>query len=123
MKLDYDLIRKLLLYYEETTDGKRPLSDEFVAKTVQADSLDVLSYHVKYLIDTGFVEYKIITHKKIRVVTDITPVGRSYLDSVRNATVWEDVKEHFKDKLGHVAIEAVSAVAHHAMFKAMGLTP
>lgn len=123
MKLNYDLIRELLLYYEDMTDGERPLSDKFVADTVQTDSLEILSYHVKYLIDAGFVEHKIITHEKVRVIVDITPAGRSYLDSVRNATVWNRVKEHFKDTLGSVAIEAVTAVARHAMFKAIGLTP
>lgn len=124
MKLNYDLIRELLLFIEDHTDGSLPIPDNTIVQAFAANSeQNVVIYHLKYLMDTGFIERAYTAYLKSGFTADITPTGRNYLDSIRDERRWDDVKKHFADKLGNVAIDIVSLVARKCMLDAIGLVP
>lgn len=47
----------------------------------------------------------------IERVTDITPVGRAYLDSIRSNDLWSSVKKYFGSAIGDIAFDNVKSVA------------
>ncbi len=114
MKLNHDLIRVLLLYVEEETDGEKGfLLDDFIT-AFPNESPKALNYHLKYLIDAGLIE-------KVRsYIFDITPRGRAYLDNIRNSSIWESTKQRFQP-LGSVTLDVISEIAKSAILARLGL--
>lgn len=114
MKLDHDLIRALLLLIEDESDGfKGFILDDFI-KAFPNENPNAINYHLKYLVDAGLIE-------KIRAYfVDITPRGRSYLDNIRNPSIWETTKQKFHP-LGSVTLEVISEIAKSAILSRLGL--
>lgn len=97
MPRDMDLIRELMLQFEQgdTTvpEGRNELE---------------VAYHVKQLIDGGFLQGEVLTATtadspgkpvpKDYFVYDITWKGHDFIKAVREATVWQRVKDHFREK-------------------------
>lgn len=96
MPRDMDLIRELMLQFEQgdtsVPEGRAELE---------------VAYHVKQLIDGGFVEGEVLTATteaspgkpvpKDYFVHDITWKGHDFIKAVREATVWQQVKDHFRE--------------------------
>lgn len=111
MKLDYDLIRDLLFITEENSDGESPLKDElYLSKLNEKSKARLIRYHLKFLHDVDYIQCK-LTVKNIYRPIDITPKGRSYLDSIRNDNVWSKVKTTFAEKAGDMSFDIVKAIA------------
>lgn len=111
MKLDYDLIRDLLFITEENSDGESPLKDElYLSKLNEKSKARLIRYHLKFLHDVDYIQCK-LTIKNIYRPIDITPKGRSYLDSIRNDNVWTKVKTTFTEKVGDVPFDIIKAIA------------
>lgn len=111
MKLDYDLIRELLFITEENSDGESPLKDElYLSKLSDKSKAKLIRYHLKFLHDVDYIQCK-LTVKNIYRPIDITPKGRSYLDSIRNDNVWTKVKTTFTEKVGDVPFDIIKAIA------------
>ena len=69
MKLDYDLIRDILLYVEEQADGHTNYLWENLYNKFPGETPDKLQYHKKYLIDSGMID------GNSRAFIDLTPYG------------------------------------------------
>lgn len=114
MKLNYDIIRDLLLKIEEITDGNKNFSPIYFFKEFSETEETVIAYHLKYLFDAGLVE------GSEGYVIDITPFGRNYLDSIRNHTIWEETKSKIQP-LGSVTLSVVSEIAKSLILSKLGL--
>ena len=117
MKLNYDLIREILLVVEDIADGSANYQIETVYQKyfLQECTEKEFNYHVKYLRDAGFVE-----PSTGGWIIDITPWGRDYLDSIRNIDIWEKTKEKAKP-LGSVAFDVIKDIAKSVILSQLGL--
>lgn len=105
MQLDYDLLRTLLLQIEDKTDGFASIpANYFCEQLAPEDSTKVL-YHLKYLPDAGLVEHA----RKINII-DITPLGREYLNNIRDDTIWAKTKKKCHP-LASISLSVLSDVA------------
>lgn len=116
MKLDYDLIRGLLIIIEEDTDGYRNFYPEYFCHKLPDGTPIQIRYHLKYLLDARLIEGTYTCD----AIIDITPLGRDYLDHVRNDTVWEKTKKKLQP-LGTVPLSVVSQVAASCISSLLGL--
>lgn len=115
MKIDYELVRQLLLKIELSADGHRVFSNMDFFVCFPDENQVKVDYHLKYLLDSGLVE-----GDNTICIVDITPYGREYLDNIRDDSVWKSVKERIH-KLDSVALPVVSKVAESIVLKALGL--
>lgn len=117
MKIDYDLIRKILLKVEEISDGNVNYLPEHIWQKYFTESckLNIFNYHVKYLFDDHLIE------GSNGYVFDITPTGRDYLNNVRDDNIWKKTKERIQP-LGTVALGIVSEIAKSFVSKKLGLS-
>ena len=118
MKRDMDLIRDMLLMIESDSDVP--------PKTIKADAfLDlcdnpyVISLHLDLLADYGFVDLRKLPNGSYEVKR-ITGKGYEYLDSVRSAKVWRNVKERLS-VVGGASFDIIKAVALEEVKKCLGL--
>ena len=118
MKRDFDLLRNILLTVEEC--------EEVPPKTLRIESfLDlcdnpaVVSMHLQLLKDAGFLECRAISRNdyiKGFEIERITFAGYEYLDSIRNAKIWRDVKEKIA-VVGGATFDIIKAVAINELKK------
>lgn len=88
-------------------------------------SHDIIAYHLYLLADAGYIEYKQlpvlgITYPKI-IVKYLTSAGCDYLDSVRNASVWNKTKEKLAAVGGQASLDIVKALAEHVAKSFLGI--
>ena len=107
MRIDYDLLREILLVVEDITDGHTNYTYETICDSIHEDSNKVW-YHIKYLTDTEYIE------AGNGFFINITPIGRAYLDSVRDESVWSTVKEQITS-VKSVPLEVIKEVATKAV--------
>ena len=112
MRLDYDLIRTLLLLTEEHSNGICMLIYADYEKWLPDENTEKLWYHLKYLIDAELVEYEPYH------ITDITPKGRDYLDSIREPTIWSKAKEK-ASYIGRVSFELLVHIAKDILLSSL----
>ena len=95
MKRDMDLIRSMLLLIEGCPDVP--------PKTLRLDSfLDlnsdvyIVSLHLELLREAGFIEARVLSVDngvKNYEISRITFAGYEYLESIKDAKIWRNVKE------------------------------
>lgn len=122
MKRDFELIRKLLMFFE----GKQ--SSEHI-EVPPIDGYDALTikYHLVLLHDAGLLRCEPVrsstSDRVIYVIPfDLTWDGHEFLDKVRNETVWRRIRDVIASKGGSVAFSVVNQLAtrfamdmvHHA---------
>lgn len=102
MKRDLDRIREILLEVES-------------AKPLQELSYngDIDCHQIRLLEDAGFVKAEIYEDSEgiSAEVERMTSQGYDFLDSIRNATTWEKVKERVRSTVGSVSLSVLSEVA------------
>ena len=114
MKLNYDLLRSLLLHIEDVTDGHTNYTFDYFVEQFPKESQNCLYYHLKYLGDACLIE------GNASYVIDITPYGREYLDSIRDNSIWEKTKSKFQP-LGSVTLPIIIEIAKSLVLKQLGL--
>jgi hypothetical protein len=121
MKRDLDLIREILLHIEggEQYDGTR----EFYYSTPEEMGLsgctpEEFVYHCTLLIEDGYIDGA-ATIVNI-VVRRLTSRGHDFLDDIRDAGVWKQVKNRLGSLPG-VALSIVAELAKSEIKKRLGL--
>ena len=97
MKLNTDLIRELLIYIEENSDGKNRIHDI----QIRGYTEDEIEYHTEVLVEAGYVlgEYISIMGKgRYLAPVRLTLAGHSYLENIRNKYIWAEVKKNMEIK-------------------------
>ena len=112
MKRDLDRIREILLEIE----GAEPLQE-------LRYSGDIDCHQIQLLEDAGFVKAEIYEDSEgiSAEVERMTSQGYDFLDSIRNATIWEKVKERVRSTVGSVSLSVLSDVAITIVKRKVGI--
>lgn len=113
MKLDPDVIKKVLTAMEETeTDHPRAYTDAI--KKIEGYSDEILIYHIRQLIDEGFIDGKVINSIG-EMGTDVFIKrlkwkGHEFVENSRNDTLWNKAKDTIVSRAGGISVELLSEV-------------
>lgn len=109
MRMDMELIKKILLYVEEHGEPGK------LMRQVEIDGYSVteVSYHIKLLSQNGLLEGRDarIDQYFLWYAGDITWAGHEFLSSIRNDTVWKKLKDKFKEEGGAIPFSILKALA------------
>ncbi|HCX83219.1 MAG: hypothetical protein A3E00_13540 [Curvibacter sp. RIFCSPHIGHO2_12_FULL_63_18] len=98
MKRDFDLVRKILLQFEEKE------SSTIVEKPeVEGYSYEIVSYHCRLLYDAGLLRCEpVVSTTSDRLIKvspfELTWDGHEFLDKIRSETTWNKIKIQAKEK-------------------------
>lgn len=99
MKLDYAIIKEILIEIETQTDGITRWVDH--VKNVSPEDEKLKAYHLKILVDAGIIDGRIAKYdfmdgggeQKI-IYTGLTLSGHEFLEAIRNDTLWNKIKDN-----------------------------
>lgn len=106
MKLDMELVRRILLLIEEQEDDKFHIPEDV--------DLNVAGYHLNLLKEKGYINVKIFYADNIPYFISgcsLTWEGHEFLDSIRNDTVWNKVMDTLKQEGGSITLEILKSFA------------
>lgn len=107
MKRDMDLIRKLLLAYEEAD----PANEEYVPD-IEGYDVKTIDYHIKLMVDAGFLE-KIFGPSYLlpeqRYWCRLNWAGHDFLEDSRDEVRWKEAKI-IAGKVGVFTIEVLKQI-------------
>lgn len=123
MKLNYDCIRKILLYveansgYEPNTTIYKIIQPKEISKALCDDKLtdEEITYAIQLLFEEGYfnVDKKPVYGQNNTLfdidITSLSLRGNELLNNIRNDTAWNAVKERCK-KVGVGSIKVISNV-------------
>jgi hypothetical protein len=98
MKRDFDLIRKLLLYFEE-----KPNDRHVKVPPIEGYSDLQIEYHLRLMYEAGLLRCEVMSssttpERVIRVIPfGLTWQGHEFLDASRNETIWKKAIEQVKE--------------------------
>lgn len=118
MKRDFDLVRSLLLYVEQSPPGQRI---ENLSETNY--ETEVISEHIKLLIEGGFLEGNVDrSYGGVHyVVFGLTWEGHNFLDNAKNDTVWKKVMADAEKKGMSLSMSVLNRLLTKTAEKYMGL--
>jgi hypothetical protein len=109
MKRDLQLVKKILLHFEEKTDwtGEKKL-------TIAGYDDKLVSYHVDILFEAGLINGEPSKTKEGRI-HDVLPFrltweGHEFLDSIRGGR-WETIMKKVRDSGGNFTFELIKKLA------------
>lgn len=104
MKIDYDLIRTILLRLEE-----RNLTEERNSLAIEGFDDDTVTYHVRYLYQGGLIEAENRSFQTgFRWIPKrMTYAGHEFLQAMRSDTVWQKAKDRVLAATGTLSIDAL----------------
>lgn len=113
MKLDPDVLKKILTAIEETeTDDPRAYLASI--NKIEGYSDEILTYHIRQLITAGFIDGKIVDSLD-RTITNIlirrlSWKGHEFVENSRNDTLWSKAKNTVISNSGGISIDLLSEV-------------
>ncbi len=122
MKRNIDLIRKLLLYFEERNDKrmvKDPKIDDF--------SKDEVQYHLILMDEAGLIRCeRSFSSKTPNRVMRVYPFslswqGHEFLEASRNDNLWKKAKGLVKTKSGALSFDVLKALLISMAKESVGL--
>ena len=108
MKRDLDLLRDILLRIE---DAESDLENQ--AFYDLSDNPRTIGFHIRLLIDAGFISAIDISSKGAPdyfIIQRLTFAGCEYLDSVRSTTIWEQAKQKLSSISGGASLDVITAL-------------
>jgi hypothetical protein len=113
MKRDMDLIRDILILIND--DPKYDGTTEFFYETpeemgIQGHTVEEVSYHLRLLIEAGFIEGAVTMMVPMQIIRKLTWQGHEFEANISSSTIWVQTKERVKD-LPAVGIKVVAAIA------------
>lgn len=120
MKLDYDLLKRILTNVEDVADGQERHTvtrHAFTTSQIPCESFDVLAYHFDILVRNGFIDGEVgrVALHGHRVTTSIdyfnlTLDGHRLLESMRHQTLWGKIKSQ-AEALGVAGLNQIPGLA------------
>lgn len=125
MELNHELVRDFLLLIEKSTNMRGPSEQEFVnvASSHKADK-QLAGYTLDKLYEAGFIELKpLIGNSNYAFLEsgNLTYNGHSYLDNIRDNTIWKNTKSKISSTVGSASLEIISKVASDLIARSLGL--
>ena len=123
MKLNYDCIRKILLYveansgYEPNTTIYKIIQPREISKALRGDDFndEEITYAIQLLFEEGYfnIDRKPVYGPNNTLfnidITSLSWSGNELLNNIRNDTAWNAVKERCK-KVGVGSVKAISTI-------------
>jgi hypothetical protein len=112
MKRDFELIRKLLVFFDEKPDANHVEVPE-----VEGDYSDSeIKYHLILLYDAGFLHCEPVKSSSSDRVIYVLPFtltwdGHEFLDKIRSDGVWQKIQALIASKGGSLAFAVINQVA------------
>lgn len=118
MRLDPDLVRKILLDLEDAPPVTAP--GEII---LEGHSRDEISYHIKMLYQDSLVEAVDVSgfgnfHWKVK---SLTSEGHRFLDAIKNDTLWSKIKVRAKTEGVQLTIVAMKGIVADYVKEKTGL--
>ena len=113
MKRDMDTVREILLRLEalETPVGSAHFLSVFEEPLATAgDSPDSVAYHMRLLMDAGFIDQTKTQGAQDFGLRGLTWQGHDFLDSTRDPEIWRQTKEG-ASKAGGFTVELLADLA------------
>ena len=123
MTLNYDCIRDVLLYLEDTLDytdnpvamTHKRLTINNVANALSSYSKEDVQYTIEKLYEARYIRIVDVSTDSQRYmingyIDDITWEGYNFLNNIREKSIWEATKEGAK-KVGAMSISAISMIS------------
>ena len=114
MKLEKELVRDLLLYFEATLTFDHHIDISLLTKEQLPYDQDDLIYTTQKLIEANFINAttaKCISNKPSIHVTSLTYNGHEFLDQIRDDCVWKKVKKVTSSAFTSVSLSVINCVA------------
>ena len=124
MKINYDCIRDVLIYLENTLCYDELLRcsavnlEELCASILNYSKQDIY-YSLLMLSEAGFITARAVNsdNRAIDFICyRLTFEGHRYLDSVKSPQIWKEIKETFKSKALELSVDGVLALAKKLIF-------
>ena len=121
MKRDFDLIRKLLIFFEEKTGP-----EHVEVPPIENYDQSTIKYHLVLLYDARFLRCEPVKSSSSDRVIYVLPFeltwqGQEFLQKIRNETTWKKIKETVLSKGGALAFCVINELAtRYTMEKVMG---
>lgn len=107
MKLDYDLIREILIEVENRPAGEIILGDDFLRSFFESDfnqddqkvkdaTEHIILLKERKLLEAEFTEFSDGSWE-LHLITRLTFDGHEYLDKIRNDKIWSKTKVKLKE--------------------------
>lgn len=112
MKRDFELIRKLLLFFEE-----KQSRGHIKAPRIEGYDEGIVQYHLVLMHEAGLLRCEAVrssttSDRIISVIPfELTWDGHEFLDKIRNENVWRKVRDTITSKSGSLAFAVVNQVA------------
>ena len=123
MKRDLDLMRDMMLRIESLCPSPGKItSDSF---TDLCSDKDKIGFHLFLLYDVGFIVAEPVNHSKMRcsdyIVEYLTFIGCDYLDSIRDQSVWNSIKEKLRRIGGNATLDILTDLASSLLREQLGM--
>jgi len=106
MKRDMDLVRKILLLMEASSQNQVP--------NIEGYSSNEVGHHVYLMMQAGLIDGADITSMdddyRIAIPTELTWQGHDFLDACRNENIWNRAKESLRLVGGDVPIAVMKTI-------------
>ena len=118
MKRNFDLIKKILLKFEEL-----PLNHNENEIIVDGFSKDEVIYNVFLLAEANLVEIQDASSfdGKDFLPERLTWEGHEFLDNIRNENIWNNIKTFISSKGGDIAFSVLRSLAEAKSKELFGL--
>ncbi len=123
MKLDFDVLEKLLAHLEENTNGYRPVMLSGQAAALGSIDGDTVLYHAKVLHDAGMIDASVsrpLSGPPTYAVLSLTWQGHQLLEGMRNDTLKSKIVGHIKS-LGMEGLKQAPALLVGALAREAGI--
>lgn len=121
MKRDFDLVRKLLVYFEE-----KPGPESVEIPPIEGYDDLTIKYHLVLLYDAGLLRCEPETSSSSDRVIYVLPFeltwnGHEFLAKIRDDGLWQKTKDTILGKGGQLTVNTITTVATLLMKKMIGL--
>lgn len=106
MKIDYDLLREILLYVEANSGIKRKFYVREFVNIKGREHAKSIIYHMNYLFEIEYVK-GVGPRYLDPIIYDLTAKGREFLEATRDDSIWQETKKKIGDEISNRGIAFV----------------
>jgi len=119
MRRDFDLIRKLLLFFEE-----KPTPQHVELPPIEGYDEPTIRYHLVLMHDAGLLHCEPVrssTSDRVIYVLpfELTWEGHEFLDKIRSDGVWRKIRDVAASKGGSLAFAVINQIATRLALQAV----
>ena len=117
MKLNNDCIRDILLFIEESTNNNNLCVDvDLLINNLDKYTSDEIFYHIRQISKYDYVDFVDYADNNPYLIGDLTPIGRNFIDNVRDNKVWSNTKK-VASKLSSISLPILTSIAEKELYK------